>query len=298
LAKDARFVVDYGAPNVARITIRRPEKRNALDVDPTRVLHCALIAASNDQQVRPIILAAEGGDFCSGHDLSDSLVATEEKAGFIGHAPLAVKDVDGFFEFERELFSELTGKWWILTTPTIAVVQGRFIVGGVAVALACSVIVAGAGAPFDYATVMLGACGPGHFAYPWDLGTKAANYLLFTGSALTAAEALRMGLVAEVHPAGDLMSSAINLTIRIAAKHAFALRITKEAINLAADISARRAAMQVMFPTHQLCHADNFYQFGLPIDPRFLSPDMMEAGRLSVKANGILTNDVLEGRHD
>jgi len=265
---------------VETIVLKRPEKRNALSVAMTYELDAALVEASLDERVKVILIRATGPDFCAGHDLAEKGPVDSPLArSLTGLAPLRAKGIDGLSAFERELFYELPERWRSLPKPTIAVVQGRCIAGGLSLAMSCDLIVAGRGATFEDPTVMLGASGPEFFTYPFDLGARVAKHLLFTGDALTAEAAHALGLVCHVADDNALQADAEKLAGKIAAKPAFALRMTKEAINLAEDLGGRRGAMQATFHIHQLCHAENLLRHRLPVDPTGLPPRAAETVR-------------------
>jgi enoyl-CoA hydratase len=113
----------------------------------------------------------------------------------------------------------------------------------------------------------MGVCGVDWFVHPWELGTRKAKEFLFTANSWSAAEAHRLGMVNRVTSRSELSSEVLALAKRIAEKPAFALKVTKEAVNRSVDIMGQPAAIDQAFALHQLCHAHNMQEFGSLIDP-------------------------------
>jgi len=101
--------------------------------------------------------------------------------------------------------------------------------------------------------------------------------MLFTADVWSADEAHRLGMVNHVVSRGDLSSFTLALARRIAAKPAFALKLTKEAVNRSVDVMGQPAAIDQAFALHQLCHAHNLQEFGMVVDPAGLHPSVRKA---------------------
>jgi enoyl-CoA hydratase len=110
-------------------------------------------------------------------------------------------------------------------------------------------------------------CGVEWFVHPWELGARKAKEFLFTADSWSAEEAHRLGMVNRVIPRADLRRETLALAQRIAEKPAFALKVTKEAVNRSIDVMGQPAAIDQAFALHQLCHAHNLQEFGSIIDP-------------------------------
>jgi enoyl-CoA hydratase len=255
---------DRPARAVARITLARPERRNAQGVRMTYELDRAFSAAAHDAQVKVIILAAEGEDFCSGHDLGpeDPPFATKP-IGLWG--PQAGEGWEGRLAREHELYLDITERWRSLPKPTIAQVQGRCIAGGNMLAFACDLIIASEDARFRDNTVDMGVCGTELFNHPFELGVRKAKEWLFTCDWIEAQEAAARGMVNQIVPRAELEQFTLSLAMRIAEKPMLALRLAKEACNAAQDEMGRVGAQRIAFALHQLCHADNMLRYGFPI---------------------------------
>ena len=92
-----------------------------------------------------------------------------------------------------------------------------------------------------------------------------------------AEEAHRLGMVNHVVPRAELTAFVMKLAERIAAKPAFALKLTKEAVNRSVDVMGQPAAIDQAFALHQLCHAHNLQEFGMVVDPTGLHPSVRKA---------------------
>jgi enoyl-CoA hydratase len=254
------------AAGVARIVLNRPEARNAQDKRLLYELNIALDAAAHDDAVKVVILAAEGPHFSSGHDLRDESQMSEFErvttwGGF--DAP----GMEGYFAQEQELYLGLCWRWRDLPKPTIAQVHGRVIAAGLMLVWPCDLIVASEDAEFSDPVVALGANGVEFFAHPFELGARKAKQMLFTGAAISAQEAHRLGMVNEVVAREELEVATLELAERIARRPAFALRLAKLTVNQSLDIQGLRSSIEAAFGYHQLAHAHSVQQHGILIDP-------------------------------
>jgi len=128
-------------------------------------------------------------------------------------------------------------------------------------------IVAADDARFSDPVVAMGVAGVEWFAHPWEMGPRRAKELLMTGDPFTAEDARASGMVNHVVPRAGLDAFTLDLAQRIAAKPAFALRMIKESVNSTLDIQGQRAALEMAFRIHQLCHAQNVEVHGHQGDP-------------------------------
>jgi enoyl-CoA hydratase len=257
------------APRVARIVMNRPQARNAQNLQMTYDLTAALDRAAQDDAIRVIILAGADPHFSAGHDLrAGPKPALKEDFPVLGTwGGFDEPGAHGRFAREQEIYLQATRRWRNLAKVTIAEVQGRCIAGGLMLAWACDLILASDDAQFCDPVVTMGVCGVEWFVHPWELGARKAKEFLFTADSWSAEEAHRLGMVNRVIPRADLRRETLALAQRIAEKPAFALKVTKEAVNRSIDVMGQPAAIDQAFALHQLCHAHNLQEFGSIIDP-------------------------------
>jgi enoyl-CoA hydratase len=248
------------APHVAQIMMNRPEARNAQNHRLSYDLNACFDRAARDDDVKVVLLGGEGPHFSAGHDLRspgkpmDPAVGTWQWA----HEP----GVHQRYSLEREVYLDLCRRWRDMPKPTIAMVQGKCIAGGLALAWICDIIIASDDAAFIDPVVGMGVCGIEYFAHPYELGARKAKELLFTADWWSAQEAHRLGMVNHVVPRGELEAFSFAMANRIAEKPAFALKLAKQAINTARNNMGERSTMDTSFALHHLCH-DHLAERGL-----------------------------------
>jgi enoyl-CoA hydratase/carnithine racemase len=202
------------ADRTARLTIDRPERRNALSWGVIRELRDALAEAKADPEVRVVVLTGAGEQaFCAGADLT----GMADGAGFAelhdGRGQLA------------HLFREL----YDLGKPTIARVRGYALAGGFGLALACDLVVAADDATFGTPEIDVGLW-PHMITVPLvrSMLPKQALELMLTGRRVRADEAARMGFVTRVVPVADLDAAVDELAASLAAKSPTAMRLGRD----------------------------------------------------------------------
>ena len=200
---------------VALLTINRPDKRNALNGPTRAALIAALDAIRSDDGVRVVIITGAGDKaFIAGADIGE----------FEGRSP-----VDQFRVMKGPSVFDAVEAF---PKPVIAMINGFALGGGCELAMACDIRVAADSAKLGQPEVNLGIIpgGGGTQRLPRLVGTGNACKLLFTGELVDAAEALRIGLVDEVVPAGQLRERVMALAKVIAEKSPVALQLIKEAV--------------------------------------------------------------------
>lgn len=254
------------AEGVARIVLARPERRNAQSPAMLYQLDAALLAAANDADVKVIILAADGPDFSSGHDLGDVFeVPGPPVATMGGH--LDAGGSEGHYAFECEAYLGLSRRWRDLPKPTIAAAQGRAIAGGLMLLWPMDIIVASEEATFSDPVTAFGVNGVEYFTHIWEVGPRRAREMLYTGEAINAQDAKAWGMVNHVVPLEELESFTLELAQRIAARPAFGLRLAKASINQALDAQGQSTALDAALSLHNLGHAASLARHGVPVDP-------------------------------
>lgn len=255
-AREADGVRVWADGAVARVAMARPEKRNAQDRRMLYALNAAFDMAMEDAGIRVVVLSGDGPHFCSGHDLDD-LDAPPPARGCA--AVTASRGYDepgaaGWMAREEEMYLGLHRRWRDLPKPTIAMVQGACVAGGLMTAWVCDLIVAADDASFSDPVVGMGMNAHEWFVHPWELGARKAKELLFTAEPVSAQDAWRLGMVNHVVPAADLDPFTVELAERIARHDPLALKLAKRSVNHALDAQGQAQAVDYAFALHHLAH--------------------------------------------
>ncbi|MFC2034576.1 enoyl-CoA hydratase [Chloroflexota bacterium] len=240
--------------HVAKITMNRPEVRNAEDPHLTREIHQAFKDAGADDDVRVIIFTGAGKDFSAGHDLGSprARAAREEMAARPGAQQ---KQLEMGFEWEHGAWLEGAMQIRDIWKPTIAQVQGHCVLGAMILVYMCDLIVAAEDAIFAPRSVRFGAPDLEFSGTPWGFGIRKAKELLFTGDAISGQEAWRLGFVNRCVPLAKLEEETMDLAKKIALNHPFALKLAKMALNTTEDIQGFKTSMVPQIALHQMAHA-------------------------------------------
>ena len=216
---------------IATLTLNRPDRLNALGDSLREDLHDAVLKAAADPEVGVLVVTGAGRGFCSGGDVKS--MSEREQAGAGSPA--------------NERFAPVRDRVILAMRdcpkPIIAAVNGAAAGAGMNLALACDLRVASATAKFSLAFSKRGLTPDwgGSYFLPRAVGMAKAAELLFTGDAIDAAEALRLGIVNAVHPAETLMAETYKLAAKIAAGPPVALALTKRALYRNQDVDVRVA---------------------------------------------------------
>ena len=215
----------------ALLTLNRPARLNALGKRTLEELNAALDAAEADAAVRAIVVTGAGKAFSSGFDLKEQMEARPEGVA-------AWREI-----LDRDF--RTTMRFWTSPKPTIAAVHGHCLAGAFELALACDVTIASEDAVFGEPELRFGA-GIVTMILPWITGPKQAKEIILNGiDDLPAAEALRLGLVNRVVPAGTHLEAALRMARHIAAIDPDLVRDTKKAVNRAYEIQGMPAALDI-----------------------------------------------------
>jgi enoyl-CoA hydratase len=245
---------------IALVTMNRPRYRNAQNAKMTYALDAAFTRAVADDAVKVVVLRGAGPHFSAGHDIGTperdihqpfQRVATT----WWDHADKS--GAENVFVREAELYLGMCRRWRELPKPTIAMVQGACIAGGLMLAWACDLIVAADDAFFADPVVKMGIPGVEYFAHPFAVSPRLAKELLFLGDKITAARAYEVGMVNRVVPRDGLEEATLELARRIAEMPRFGLALAKRAVNQAEDRMGLRDAMDAAYALHHLAHAHN-----------------------------------------
>ncbi|MEV6930643.1 enoyl-CoA hydratase [Dactylosporangium sp. NPDC051485] len=261
MSEQAEEVVRYRTEGpVAVVTMHRPRYRNAQNSAMTYALDDAFGRAAADDDVKVIVLAGAGDHFSAGHDIGtpgrDIDRSFPRRAG-LWWDHVGKEGAESRFARESEVYLGMCRRWRELPKPTIAMVQGACVAGGLMLAWCCDLVVAADDAFFADPVVRMGIPGVEYFAHPWVMGPRYAKEFLFLGERVPAERALALGMVNRVVPRADLEASTMDIANRIATMPRLGLALTKKAVNQAEDLMGLRAGMDSVFGLHHVAHAHN-----------------------------------------
>lgn len=239
--------------HVLVLTVDDPKTRNALDGDDFfAAIEAAVHLANTDLDVRAVILTGAGGAFSSGGNVRDM----QARRGMFGGTP------DQIVEQYRNGIQRIPRAFARLDVPAIAAVDGPAIGAGCDLACMCDIRIASSRAVFAESFVRVGIVpgDGGSWLLPRVVGHSKAAELAFTGAAIDADEARRIGLVSAVVAPEGLMAAAFDLAERIAANPPQVLRWTKRLLREASherlDATLERAAAYQAIAHHTRDHAE------------------------------------------
>ncbi|MFV3073546.1 enoyl-CoA hydratase [Niveispirillum fermenti] len=244
---------------VAWITLNRPSFANAQNGQMTYALDDAFRRAVDDDAVRVIVLAGAGKHFCAGHDIGtpgrDADVTQDRRHLWYDH--VGKPGAEWAYAREQELYLGMCRRWRDMPKPTIAMVQGACIAGGLALAWVCDLIVASEDAFFQDPVLRMGIPGIEYFAHAFEMAPRMAKEFLFLGDKLPARRAMEMGMVNRVVARDELEATVASIAERIAANPRLALALAKQAVNHVEELRGKRTAMDAVFHMHHFAHAQN-----------------------------------------
>lgn len=244
---------------LALVTMHRPEYHNAQNSRMTYALDAAFKRACDDDNVKVIVLRGAGKHFSAGHDIGtpgrDVNQSFERASLWYDH----VNKPGGEFLYarEQEVYLGMCRRWRDMPKPTIAMVQGACIAGGLMLAWVCDLIIASEDAYFADPVVRMGIPGVEYFAHVHELSPRIAKEFLFLGERMGAERAYQMGMVNKVVPRDVLEDVTLDVARRIAQMPRLGLQLTKQAVNNAEDLMGKRATMDMVFGLHHFAHVHN-----------------------------------------
>lgn len=215
---------------VAVLTLNRPDRLNAMNATMRREIREVLDEIEQDNGVRALVLHGAGRCFSSGFDLKEQM-----ESGIAGTA-----------KWRRVLWEEFATimSVWRSRVTTISAVHGPCLAGGMEFAISCDITIAADDAVFGEPELKFGA-GIVTMILPWIVGPKRAKEIILLGlDRIPAAEALQMGIVNRVVPAGEHVSAAMRVARHIAAMDPKLVQQTKQAINRTFEIMGLSQALQ------------------------------------------------------
>lgn len=247
------------ADGIATVTMNRTEFNNAQNSQMTYALDAAFKRAISDDAVKVIVLRGEGKHFSAGHDIGTpgrDINKEFERAHLLwDHS----NKPGGEFLYmrEQEVYLGMCRRWREMPKPTIAMVQGACIAGGLMLAWVCDLIVASDDAFFQDPVVRMGIPGVEYFAHPYEMNPRIAKEFLMTGDRMPASRAYEVGMVNRVVPRTELEAATYELAAKVAKQPRMGLALTKQAINHVEDLAGKRTAMDAVFAWHHFAHTHN-----------------------------------------
>jgi enoyl-CoA hydratase len=242
-------LVDEPEPHVRRITLNRPEKRNALNhALRGQVIH-ALQAGDADPEVHVMVVRGAGPCFSAGYDLgggNEGLDYPFFTAGGEGQWPRHV--TDGWMGI------------WDLATPVIAQVHGYCLAGGSELATGCDLVYMAEDAQMGYPAVRFGV--PDMQFHAWLVGMRRGMEMMLTGDAIDGIEAEKRGWATRAFPAEELEARTLEMAQRIAALPPDIVQLNKRAVHRQMDVMGLRTGIR---QGTELCnlatHQQSFKEF-------------------------------------
>ena len=232
------------ADRVARITLNRPQKRNALSGQMLDELHQAFLEADDRTDVHAILLQGAGKDFCAGYDLTDSYGGGGAEAA--GHDAAQYRSRAGTFDddvWHLERQQDLTLIMLDLHKPVIAKLQGNCLAGGTDLAFSCDIVLAADDTRIGFPAARANGTPPTNLWF-YHCGPQWAKRMLFTGDLISGLDAARIGLVLDAYPADEIDAQADDLARRIACVDAEILAAHKRVVNMQMELAGAKLSQR------------------------------------------------------
>ena len=214
---------------IARITLNRPERLNAIVPAMPREIRQAVERANADDEIHVIILQGAGRAFCAGYDLKEFAEGDAETACTQSMPWDPMIDYRAMKGFTDDFFS-----LWRSYKPTICKVQGFAVAGGSDIALCCDLVVMAEDAKIGYMPARVWGC-PTTAMWVYRLGAEKAKRMLLTGDTIDGKTAKEWGLVIDAVPEAELEDAVLRLANRMAGVPKNQLMMQKLMINQAYD---------------------------------------------------------------
>ena len=237
MAEEPILLTDDPAPHVRRITLNRPNKRNALSNALRSEIFAALEAGDRDPDVRVMILRGAGTCFSSGYDLSSLGELPFYTAG--GQGQWARHVVEGCF------------RMWDLAKPVLAQVHGWCLAGGSELAVACDLVYVAEDAQIGYPAVRT-MSPPDNQYHAWIVGMRAAMELMLTGDSVSGLEAVRLGFANRAFKLEALEGEVLAMAERIAKVDPELAQLNKRLVHRQMEAMGMRAGIRAGTDLHAL----------------------------------------------
>jgi enoyl-CoA hydratase len=226
------ILVDEPAPMVRRITMNRPDKRNALNHPLRGAILNALREHDQDPNVRVSIIRGAGPSFSAGYDLGN---------GNEGHE-LPFYTPPGDTHWPRHV----TEGWmsiWDLGKPVIAQVHGFCLAGGSELATCCDLVYVAEDAQMGYPAVRFGV--PDMHFHAWFLGMRRAMEMMITGDSISGIDAVKEGWANRAFPADELDDAVVEIAKRITTIPPELVQLNKRVVHRQMDVMGIRTGIRI-----------------------------------------------------
>jgi enoyl-CoA hydratase len=237
MADEPILLTDDPAPNVRRLTLNRPGKRNALSNALRGAMFEALEAGDRDPDVRVMIIRGAGTCFSSGYDLAGVGALPYQTAG--GQGQWARHVVEGCF------------KVWDLAKPVIAQVHGWCLAGGSELAVACDLVYVAHDAQIGYPPVRT-MSPPDNQYHAWLMGLRPAMEMMLTGDSMSGDEAVRLGFANRAFDSETLEGEVLAMAERIAKVDPELAQLNKRLVHRQMEAMGLRAGLRAGTDLHAL----------------------------------------------
>lgn len=234
MAEQPLLLIDNPRPLVRRLTLNRPEKRNALSNHLRGAIFAALEEADKDKSVHVTVLRGAGACFSAGYDLS------REYGRHVQGLPFHT--AGGAGEWARHVV-EGCFRVWDMAKPVIAQVHGWCLAGGSELATACDLVYVAEDAQIGYPPVRM-MSPPDNQFHAWLCGLRPAMEMMLTGDAISGIEAVRVGFANRAFPAEELEEQVLAIAERVAKIAPEVQQINKRSVHRAMEIMGLRAAIR------------------------------------------------------
>jgi enoyl-CoA hydratase len=225
------LLVDDPAPRVRRMTLNRPEKRNALSHQLRAELINALHEADQDPDVRVMIVRGAGTCFSAGYELGPGNEGVE--------MPHYTAEGDG--QWPRHVTETWMGIW-DLAKPVIAQVHGFCLAGGSELATGCDLVYVAEDAQIGYPAVRFGV--PDMQFHAWFMGMRSAMEMMVTGDSISGDECVRLGWANRAFPEADLDAEVLAVAERIALIPTDVVSLNKRTVHRSMEAMGMRAGIR------------------------------------------------------
>ena len=225
------IIVDSPLAGVSRITLNRPESRNALNNTLRGEIYGTLEANDNDDSIRVTIIRGAGKAFCAGYDLKSDTSAERPFHTAGGDGSWARHVVEGAFRV------------WDLAKPVLAQVHGYCLAGGTELATSCDLVYIAEDAKVGY-PVVRSMSPPDNQFFPWVVGMRKAMEMMLTGDAISGEEAVQYGFANRAFPIESLEQEVLKVAEKIAKIPTDLEQMNKRAVHRQMELMGMRAAIR------------------------------------------------------